>query len=194
MDYLTLLNDYSLIAVLVGVGACILTGVIKLPIKRALNKKVQKLTVDCTANYVTAGEADRNEILDNIKATQKKYNDLLKTLCTLISVFFAGVGIVLYHVFTNTLGIFTTTTAYTEIITGYVVAELVYTAYEKLGAKTLIKYLMTRIKDKAPVTDKNVDKVITLIENILAEDVKLPLTIEQQNLLREKYTEKKSQK
>ena len=99
MDFITILNEYSLIAVLVGTAVCILTGTIKLPIKNALNKKVETLTSGYTVGFATASETDRATIITKIQNTQKKYNDMLKDLCIIIALVFSAIGILLYHVF-----------------------------------------------------------------------------------------------
>lgn len=190
MDFITILNEYSLIAVLVGAAVCILTGIIKLPIKNALNKKVDTLTSSYTVGFATASETDRATIITKIQDTQKKYNDMLKDLCVIIALVFAAVGIVLYHVFTNTLTSFTTIAPYREIITSYIVSEFIFAAYEKIGIKTLALNIMKVIRTKITTkSTKELDNVLDVIENILANDVKLPLTTNQQKLLREKYTE-----
>ena len=194
MDFISILNEYSLISVLVGIAVCIITGCIKLPIKNALNKKVNTLTTECTVGFVTASESDRTNIITNIKNTQKKYNDLLQDLCIIIAVVFSAVGILLYHVFTHTLTTFTTLVPYREIVTSYIVSELIFAAYEKLGIKTLALNIIKVIRTKASKqTTKELDVILDRIEKILANDVKLPLTTNQQKLLREKYTEQTTQ-
>ncbi len=192
MSFTQLLNDYSLIAVLVGTAVCILTGIIKLPIKNALNKKLNNVTDQIVTGTETP--IDQTEVLTNVKAAQKKYNDLFKDLCLLIAVFLSVVGVLLYHVFTHTLNTFTTLIAYREIMTSYIVSELVFMMYEKVGLKTLFKNIINTIRTKAKEQNNaQIDDVLTIIEKILEDDVKLPLTTTQQNLLREKYTEKTTQ-
>lgn len=192
MSFTQLLNDYSLIAVLVGTAVCILTGIIKLPIKNALNKKLNSVTDQIITG--TGTPVDQTEVLTNVKTAQKKYNDLFKDLCLLIAVFLSAVGILLYHVFTHTLYTFTTLIAYREIMTSYIVSELVFMMYEKVGLKTLSKNIINTIRTKAKEQNNaQIDDVLTIIEKILEDDVKLPLTTTQQNLLREKYTEKTTQ-
>ena len=194
MDFITILNEYSLIAVLVGTAVCILTGAIKLPIKNALNKKVETLTSGYTVGFATASETDRATIITKIQDTQKKYNDMLKDLCIIIALVFSAIGILLYHVFTDTLVGFTTISPYREIITSYIVSEFIFAAYEKIGIKTLalniLKVVRTKITTKGT---KKLDNVLDVIEKILANDIKLPLTTNQQKLLREKYTEQTTQ-
>lgn len=194
MDFITILNEYSLIAVLVGTAVCILTGAIKLPIKNALNKKVETLTSGYTVGFATASETDRAAIITKIQDTQKKYNDMLKDLCIIIALVFSAIGILLYHVFTDTLVGFTTISPYREIITSYIISEFIFAAYEKIGIKTLalniLKVIRTKITTKGT---KKLDNVLDVIEKILANDIKLPLTTNQQKLLREKYTEQTTQ-
>ena len=190
MDFIAILNEYSIISVFVGIAACIITGIIKLPIKNALNKKVNTLIAECTVGFVTASESDRAVIITKIQNTQKKYNDLLQDLCIIITVIFSILGILLYHVFTHTLVTFTTLDPYTEIVTSCVISELMFAAYEKFGIKTLALNIIKVIRTKASKqTTKKLDDVLDRIEKILANDVKLPLTTNQQKLLREKYTE-----
>lgn len=190
MDFIAILNEYSVISIFVGIAACIITGIIKLPIKNALNKKVNTLVAECTVGFVTASESDRAVIITKIQNTQKKYNDLLQDLCIIITVVFSILGILLYHVFTNTLVTFTTLDPYTEIVTSCVISELMFAAYEKFGIKTLALNIIKTIRTKASKqTTKKLDDVLDTIEKILANDVKLPLTTNQQKLLREKYTE-----
>lgn len=190
MDFIAILNEYSIISVFVGIAACIITGIIKLPIKNALNKKVNTLIAECTVGFVTASESDRAVIITKIQNTQKKYNDLLQDLCIIITVVFSILGILLYHVFTHTLVTFTTLDPYTEIVTSCVISELMFAAYEKFGIKTLALNIIKVIRTKASKqTTKKLDDVLDRIEKILANDVKLPLTTNQQKLLREKYTE-----
>ena len=187
MDFITILNEYSLIAVLVGTAVCILTGVIKLPIKNALNKKVETLTSGYTVGFATASETDRATIITKIQDTQKKYNDMLKDLCIIIA-------ILLYHVFTDTLVGFTTISPYREIITSYIISEFIFAAYEKIGIKTLALNIMKVVRTKITTKGtKKLDNVLDVIEKILANDIKLPLTTNQQKLLREKYTEQTTQ-
>ena len=62
--------------------------------------------------------------------------------------------------------------------------------YEKIGIKTLALNIMKVIRTKITTkSTKELDNVLDVIEKILANDVKLPLTTNQQKLLREKYTE-----
>lgn len=194
MDFIAILNEYSVISIFVGIAACIITGIIKLPIKNALNKKVNTLVAECTVGFVTASESDRANIITKIQNTQKKYNDLLQDLCIIITVVFSILGILLYHVFTHTLVTFTTLDPYTEIVTSCVISELMFAAYEKFGIKTLALNIIKVIRTKASKqTTKKLDDVLDRIERILANDVKLPLTTNQQKLLREKYTEQTTQ-
>lgn len=194
MDFIAILNEYSVISIFVGIAACIITGIIKLPIKNALNKKVNTLVAECTVGFVTASESDRAVIITKIQNTQKKYNDLLQDLCIIITVVFSILGILLYHVFTHTLVTFTTLDPYTEIVTSCVISELMFAAYEKFGIKTLAQNIIKVIRTKASKqTTKKLDDVLDRIEKILANDVKLPLTTNQQKLLREKYTEQTTQ-
>ena len=194
MDFIAILNEYSVISVFVGIAACIITGIIKLPIKNALNKKVNTLVAECTVGFVTASESDRAVIITKIQNTQKKYNDLLQDLCIIITVVFSILGILLYHVFTHTLVTFTTLDPYTEIVTSCVISELMFAAYEKFGIKNLALNIIKAIRTKASKqTTKKLDDVLDRIEKILANDVKLPLTTNQQKLLREKYTEQTTQ-
>lgn len=189
IDFVALMNEYGLLAVIVGVAASILTGALKMPIKISLNKKATEQKTALMAEFVTAEEDRKAEIVDELNAIELKVTNTITLVCNLFVAFFAVAGVLIFYgVTVKSWTIFIDSMLYKDIMATFLVSKIAFAFYEKCGIKKLVLKIIAAIKNK---TAKNspLNNVLDVITRILENDVQLPLTDEQKTVLTEKYNE-----
>lgn len=185
MDFVTILNEYGVLAVIVGIAACILTGAIKMPIKIDFRKKSEAKKTELMTEYVSADEARKEEIVAELNASEIKANNTFRIICNAIAAGLSVIGVLIFYIVTvRSWDMFLSGALYQDMMSAFVVANLAYVAYEKLGAKKLVLLAIQAIKAKNPNSE-----VLAIVEKILQEDIQIPLTDEQKELFAEKLKE-----
>ena len=189
MEFVELLTTYGLLAVLIGVASCILTGIIKIPIKIKINKDKENKKSILMNEYVLADEERKQQIVEELNSLEVNSKNIIRAICTLISAFLSVTGVLLFYIFTvGGWGIFTMPLFYKDIMSAFVVASIIYAIYEKIGAKALVLKLINAVREYRNKKDA-IDNTLEIIEKILQEDIRLPLTEEQKIVLTQKYNE-----
>ena len=202
MEFIDMLGTYGLIAVFIGAIACILTGAVKIPVKNALAKSAAVKKTDLAAEYVVATEARKTQIIEEMNSIEKNRKSTLQMLCNLFAAVFSLIGVfVIWYYQHRTFMVFAEQGFYKDIMSAFVVAHLVYALYENAGPKKLVLKIIDAIRSKTK-DGSVVDKVLDIVEKVIGEndavsttvkilndDLKMPLTQEQEKIFAEKFHE-----
>lgn len=162
-----LLEKYALIVVLVGLVSCILTNFIKLPVQKAY----------------------RNKAKTDPALTDLVIRNKLRTLCTLCVTAFCLVGMLLYYGLTmKSWQMFLNKNLYVDFAAAVAAAKIIYAAYESGDLKFSPKQIWHKFRDWLKKVTTKTEKIKTsdvtdLVQDILLNDIGLPLTDDQKEAL-----------
>ncbi len=162
-QFISLVESYGLLVVLSGLLASILCGCVKLPIVNAVKKK-------------NLGE----------KATTNR----ISSICTILVAVFSVAIIVTWSCLTaGSFKVLLAPEIYSKILLSISFAKIAYMLYEgvgivsiKKGMHILFQYLKTKMSQKKV---DSVSEFIDGIQTILIDDLHLPLTDHQKDILRQ---------
>lgn len=158
-----LLEKYALIVVLVGLVSCILTNFIKLPVQKA---------------YCNRAKTDP-------AFTDLVIRNKIRILCTLCVTAFCLVGMLLYYGLTmKSWQMFLNKNLYVDFAAAVAAAKIIYAAYEsgdlKFSPKQIWHKFLDWLKKVTAKTEKiKISDVTDLVQDILLNDIGLPLTDDQ---------------
>lgn len=192
MTFAEIISTYGLIAAVVGAAACLLTGLVKLPIKKAFSTKKEAKLQELALQYAEAETDEQRQELDTeILQVKVKYDNLFRFVCNLLVVCFAAIGMIIYYAVTvRQWSILWCLGMYEDIFASFAVAKLVWLIYDKLGAKNLLILILEKIRDKAASKNEQVATGVSVIIDILRDDIQLPLTDEQAEAFKQSYEAK----
>lgn len=155
MEIITFMNTYGITALLAGAIACLVCGALKIPIVKLLKKySVQK------------------------ELSEKSLGDKLRNICNMIVLASCTLFLSVWYGVLNGVDIFLTAEIYTDILTAFTAAKLLYMLYEgagKVSVKQQLHLLVTKMLSKKSENKEN-QNVLALVQMYLTDQAELPLT------------------
>lgn len=172
--FVALLESYGLLVVLAGLISSILCGFIKIPVVNHIKKNALKKGLG-----------------------EKAVTARITNVCTIIVGFFSIVLIAVYACVTaHSFKPLLTAELYSQILLSMSFAKIAYTLYEGAGVVSLKKWMHQLFAYiKAKHADRKIDSVqdyIDVLQQILTEELHMPLTDHQKDLLKQALHSKKS--
>lgn len=168
MDVIDVINKYGIVVLVSGLIACILCGLLKVPIAKAVRAKYTE---------------------------SKIASDKIRNFCTLVVAILSVVFVAIWYGVTDGAKVFMGTKVYAEMLAAFTAAKVIYMLYEgfdKASLKKLMHSLIERTKSKSTVVEPIKDDVINFadkVQTILENDLHMPLVKEQYEILIEKLRE-----
>lgn len=169
MEVIDIMNKYGIVVLIGGLLACIICGLLKVPIAQAIRKKC----------------------LDS-----KIASDKLRNACTLIVAVLSIIFVALWHGLVGGITVFQDTKVYAEMLAAFTAAKVIYMLYEgfdKASIKKLIHTLIDRFRsNKVPSNNVKIDEFTDYankVQAILTNELHMPLVNEQLDILINKLRE-----
>lgn len=164
MEFADLVNEYGLLVVLSGFAACVLCGIVKIPIVRYIR---------------------------SLNLGEKTTTDRIRNVCTAIVAFVSIVTIAVYRcVAAASAESLAKAETYLEMLSAITFAKIAYGIYEGIGPVSIkkgVKLLVSKIFNKAeelPVEEKDsVQDWVDITQAALTDVLHMPLTDAQKETL-----------
>lgn len=171
MDAIEIINSYGIVVLISGLLACVLCGILKVPISRAVRAK---------------------------NKDSKVASDKIRYFCTLTVAVLSVIFVAIWYGATGGIKVFVSVKVYAEMLAAFTAAKVIYMLYEgfdKASIKKLVHALFEKFKTKSSENAATIvtDDVINLadrVQVILAHDLQMPLVKEQYTVLIERLRDK----